>query len=167
MRKIIIIVNFLMVFLLSAATASAQATYDYLDLTSVGVTDTTGTYYSSYEYEGENPTMTGTALEDSDVEIDIDGEIDVVVADELGVWTYTPTVLVEGEYDVMITSEDEVMEFTLTITEATTTGKGGLTDDEEEVLLDSGIEDYTYAIGFAGLLATFFGVTLAVAGVKN
>ena len=148
MRKLSIVFGVFALLLAVVAPASAQVSV--LDLTSIGIYDTTGTYYTSYEYSGENPTLTGVTSASVQVGITIDGESEYVTSGTSGVWTYTPTMLLIGEHGVQITSESESLDFTLTIGESAS--KGGVVTEGEDVLLDSGIGDYTYLLAFAGII---------------
>ncbi|MFC1649843.1 LPXTG cell wall anchor domain-containing protein [Patescibacteria group bacterium] len=144
MRKALPVV--LGLFFFGVTAVFAQTT---LTVTSIGTVDTSDGVYTNYSYSSANPAISGTTVASEQVGITIDGVSEYVTADSLGVWTYVPTGLTEGSHDLIITSNNESIEFMISITETPTT----TTVDDEATLPDTGIEDYTVFLALAGFMA--------------
>jgi len=155
MRKFTLILFGLFVFCATAANAQVPT----LSVTSIGTIDVEGELLTAYTYTSENPTIRGTANPSEDVTITVDGVAYTVTANSSGIWTYTPSTLLDGDaYDIVIQSEATSIGFALTITEV---GVGDVDDVVETTatLPDTGIGDYTFLLALGGI------ITLIGAGV--
>jgi len=138
-----------------------------LAVTKIG-TSTTPATFTQWTYSGLNPVFEGTALADADVEIKINETTFTAKANDVGVWTFTPTTLSSAAtYPIVITSENETKSFSLTITSTSSaaatssatgsttsaTTKGGV--DYPDELPQTGATSTAIALVLGGL--TFIG----------
>jgi hypothetical protein len=104
-----------------------------LQITGLGATDVSeldlGGSLKSYTYSGGTFELTGLASPSASILISIDDLVQPATADAEGGWTSLISALAEGNYQLYLESEDEVLDFVLTVGEAT-----GATESEEATI---------------------------------
>ena len=128
-------------------------------LTHIGTLETEGKVYSQWNYSGTQPTLKGTGTVGASVEVKIDETVNSVVVDAEEVWSFTPAeALSEGAHQVVLTSGEEVINFTLTISEATATATSTATTSGDSLPVAGNIS-YTLMILILG------GITFLLGGI--